>query len=104
LTSRNYDAAVVLLKERYGDPQNIISAHVDALVNLPGVVNSRDLKGVRQLYDEVEANVRGLSARPRCRGIWRAVASLAISQNLQGNKVEHLQQSPKGRIRKQRTF
>ena len=38
---------------------------MDALVNLLEVVNSRDLKGVRQLYDEVEANVRALSALGR---------------------------------------
>lgn len=31
-------------------------------MKLPEVVNSRDLKGVRPLYDKVEANVRGLSA------------------------------------------
>lgn len=61
-SSANYDAAVDLSKDRYGDPQKIISAYMDALVNLPAVVNSRELKGVRQLYDEVEANVRALGA------------------------------------------
>ena len=62
LSSANYEAAVALLKERYGDPQKIINAHMDALVNLPIVENARDLKAVRHLYDEVEANVRALSA------------------------------------------
>ena len=65
LSSANYDAAVTLLKERYGDPQKIINAHMDALVNLPIVENSRDLKAVRHLYDEVEANVRALGALGR---------------------------------------
>ena len=62
LSSANYEAAVALLKEKYGDPQKIINAHMDALVNLPIVENARDLKAVRHLYDEVEANVRALSA------------------------------------------
>ncbi|XP_015780536.1 PREDICTED: uncharacterized protein LOC107358452 [Acropora digitifera] len=62
LSSANYEAAVVLLKERYEDPQKIINAHKDALDNLPIVENARDLKAVRHLYDEVEANVRALSA------------------------------------------
>ena len=65
LSSANYEEAVALLKERYGDPQKIINAHMDALVNLPTVENTRDLKAVRHLYDEVEANVRALSALGR---------------------------------------
>ena len=65
LSNANYDAAVTLLKERYGDPQKIINAHMDALVNLPSVENARDLQAVRRLSDEVEANVRALSALGR---------------------------------------
>ena len=60
LSTANYE------KERYGDPQKIINAHIDALVNLPIVENALDLKAVRHLYDEVEANVRALSA-PCCK-------------------------------------
>ena len=62
VSSANYEAAVALLKESYGDPQKIINAHMDALVNLPIVENACDLKAVRHLYDEVEANVQALSA------------------------------------------
>ena len=65
LSSANYEAAVALLKERYGDPQKIINVHMDALVNLPIVENARDLEALRHLYDEVEANVRALSALGR---------------------------------------
>ena len=45
-----------------GIHKKIINAHMDALVNLPIVENARDLKAVRHLYDEVEANVQALSA------------------------------------------
>ena len=38
---------------------------MDALVNLPIVESARHLKAVRHLYDEVEANVRALSALGR---------------------------------------
>ncbi|XP_067023160.1 uncharacterized protein [Acropora muricata] len=65
LSSANYEAAVALLKERYGDPQKIINAHMDALVNLPIVENARNLKAVRHLYDEVEVNVRASRALGR---------------------------------------
>ena len=65
LSSANYESTVALLKERYGDPQEIINAHMDALVNLPIVENKRDVKAVRHLYDEVEVDVRALSALRR---------------------------------------
>lgn len=61
-SSANYDAGVTLLKERYGNPQKIINAHMDALVNLHIVGNARDLRAVSYLYDEVEANLQALSA------------------------------------------
>ena len=57
LSSANYEAAVALVKERYGDPQKIINAHMDALVNLPIVENARNLpRGIfmmkwRQMYE-----------------------------------------------------
>jgi len=35
LTETNYDAAVTLLQERFGDRQVIISTHMDELMKLP---------------------------------------------------------------------
>lgn len=49
---------MTLLKERYGDPQKIINAHMDALVTLPTAENARDLQAVRRLNDEGETHVR----------------------------------------------
>ena len=51
MSRANYESAVALLKERYGYPQEIINAHMDALVNFPIVENARDLKALRHLYD-----------------------------------------------------
>ena len=65
LTGKNYSVAVSLLKERFADPQKIISGHMDALVNLPAVTNAKDLKAVRQLCDDVEAHTRALAALGR---------------------------------------
>ena len=45
LTSGNYASAVELLKERFGKPQLIISAH-------------GRLSSLRYLYDEISINVR----------------------------------------------
>lgn len=88
LSSANNNAAGVLLKERYGDVQKIISIHIDGLVNLPIVENARDLKALRHLYDEVEASVRAL--RSQGRRIWRSLAFLDVSQNTRRNQIKLL--------------
>ncbi len=41
LTSSNYDAAVELLKERFGKPQITISAHIDEILKIQGNTNGR---------------------------------------------------------------
>ena len=62
LTSANYDEAIATLKRRFGNTQLIVSKHMDALLNLPITNSHHDLKGLRRLYDSVEAHVRGLRA------------------------------------------
>ena len=62
LTSANYEEAVATLKRRFGNTQLIVSKHMDALLNLPVANSHQDLKGLRRLYDSVEAHVRGLRA------------------------------------------
>ena len=44
LTSVNYDHAVALLKVHFGQPQKIINAHMQALVNTPKPVNTLQLE------------------------------------------------------------
>ncbi|CAB4013562.1 Hypothetical predicted protein [Paramuricea clavata] len=62
LTGSNYSGAVKLLKERYGDSQKIVSTHMDLLINLPAVLNGKDLKAMRQLSDDIEAHMRVLES------------------------------------------
>ena len=59
LTSGNYNEAIQLLKERFGDPQIIIQANMDALLSLVPVMND-DLGGLRKLCDEIEVHIRNL--------------------------------------------
>ena len=56
LTYENYKEALDLSKNRYGNPQLIVSAHMNALVKL-AKVESDDLLGLRKFYDDVESNV-----------------------------------------------
>ena len=60
LTYGNYEDAVRLLKEKYGNSQVIASAHMDALVKPPEVRNE-NIYRLRQFYHDVELNMPSLS-------------------------------------------
>ena len=60
LTNGNYKEAVNLLKERYGNPQLLVSVYFEALVKLPRVTTMNNVKDLRMIYDKVESSVRNL--------------------------------------------
>ena len=62
LSSSNYEEAIALLKKRFGCKQQLISKHMEALLNLEAVTSSRDLTNLRQLYDKVESHVRWIES------------------------------------------
>ena len=59
-TKENYEQAIKLLQERYGNPQVLISAHMEALVALPRVKSMSHLNELRSMYDQIETTVRNL--------------------------------------------
>jgi hypothetical protein len=60
LTADNYESAVRLLKDRFADPQIIISSHMEELLNLPAVSDIHKVSKIRQLYDSIETHIRSL--------------------------------------------
>ena len=62
ITSANYQEAIYILDKRFGNQQQIVNAHMNALLNLPKVNNVEDLKGLRQLHDKVEGHMRRLKS------------------------------------------
>ena len=60
LTNQYYTVARDLLKERFGQEQEILNAHYRALVNLPCAKNSA--QSLRTFYNGVETHVRSLEA------------------------------------------
>ena len=60
LSSSNYTSAIELLKERFGKPQIIISAHVDEMLKIQASTDGR-LSSLRYVYDKISVNVRGLA-------------------------------------------
>ena len=60
LSGSNYNYAVDLLMKQFGSKQVIISKHIEMLMQLPKLNNSRDLKQLRQLLDKTEAATQSL--------------------------------------------
>ena len=58
LSESNYKRAVDLLKERFGQKQVLINAHMDALLKIPVATN--DVKKLTSLYDACEGYIHGL--------------------------------------------
>ena len=57
LTANNYEVAKNILKKRFGQPQIIISAHMESLLKIAAVTSDSNLKRLRELYGQVEAHV-----------------------------------------------
>ena len=60
LSNENYQVAVELLKERYGDKQAVVTSHYTEMINLKQAPNNP--KGLRNLYNQVEKHLRSLKA------------------------------------------
>ena len=58
LTEANYEAALELLKRRYGQRQTIINSHIDAILKIEPLQNSADISQLRKFYDTVEQHCR----------------------------------------------
>ncbi|XP_066946056.1 uncharacterized protein [Macrobrachium rosenbergii] len=64
-TSANYPIACKMLKERFGRPERIIFAHIQALLNITMPAknpSSRNVSSLWKLQDELLTNVRSLEA------------------------------------------
>ena len=62
LTASNYRDAVEILEKRFGNRQQIISKHMDLLLNVTAVSSPNNLTGLRHLYDFVEMHTRSLTS------------------------------------------
>ena len=62
LSAENYNAAVAILKERYGRNDVIQKTHLRALETVTAVQDGFDAKGLKTFYEEVEGHCTGLLA------------------------------------------
>ena len=62
LTAPNYTEAITILKKKFGNRQQIITKHMDLLMNIDPVASPHNLKQLRHLYDTVESQVCSLKS------------------------------------------
>ncbi|GBN03026.1 hypothetical protein AVEN_181047-1 [Araneus ventricosus] len=62
LTNENYDKAVEVLKDRFGQKQAVISAYMKTLLSSQPVRRINDTLGLRNLYDEINNSIRSLES------------------------------------------
>ncbi|GFS78418.1 integrase catalytic domain-containing protein [Trichonephila clavipes] len=62
LTSENYAKAMKILENRFGRKELIVDFHMNRLLNLTPVRKSFDVIALRNLYDQLEINIRGLES------------------------------------------
>ena len=60
MTNTNYEKAISLLQERYGQTHKIIQTYMQALLDIPQPLNTVD--SLRNYYDKMETYVRGLES------------------------------------------
>ena len=88
LTNVNYDEAVNLLKERFGQQDKIINAYMQALLEIPSPRNH--LTSLRSFYDKMESYVRGLEALGQTQETYGTLLVPIIMKKLPGEVRQHL--------------
>ena len=58
LTNTNYTEAFKILKDRFGNVQQIVSSYLKSLATLPNISSDSNLTEIRKFYDEIELDVR----------------------------------------------
>ncbi|XP_060591844.1 uncharacterized protein LOC132746639 [Ruditapes philippinarum] len=89
LTNANYSQALCLLKERYGQKQkNHPSAYMQTLLKLPTPAD--DIRELRQFYDMLETNIRGLESLSELQDTYGNLLIRIILERLPPETRRHL--------------
>ena len=60
LSSKNYNETIDVLKDRFGNEQILISAHMESLLKIDKIRSVTNIKGLRMHYTHVENCIRNL--------------------------------------------
>ena len=62
LTSSNYDEAVKIIQDRFGNKQVLISSNMDKLLSIPTVNSAQNVESLRDVYNKIETYARNLKS------------------------------------------
>ncbi|KAL1236433.1 Gag polyprotein [Trichinella spiralis] len=82
LNAVNYETALTILNEKFGDPQLLIEEHLKSLQNLPVLTNQWDLKRLEKFVSDMEINIRGLETLNTPPVVYQAVLMPLILSRL----------------------
>ncbi|KRX49553.1 hypothetical protein T05_8139 [Trichinella murrelli] len=95
LNAVNYETALTILNEKFGDPQLLIEEHLKNLQNLPVITNQWDSKRLEKLVNDMEINIRGLETLNTPPVVYQAVLMpLILSRLPREISVEWKRQNP----------
>ena len=82
MTAANYNSALEILKDRYGDKQRIIEAHYRKLLNLDP--ETQGYTHLKQFFDNLELHIRGLEAQNKKKEELGDLLTLLLMDKLSG--------------------
>ena len=88
LTNANYDEALSVLKQRYGQPHKIIAGYMKALWELPKPTDS--IACVKDFYDSLETYIRGLKSLGKTEESYGDLRIPIILEKLPGSLKTHI--------------
>ncbi|KRZ75294.1 Gypsy retrotransposon integrase-like protein 1 [Trichinella papuae] len=95
LNAVNYETALTILNEKFGDPQLLIEEHLKSLQNLPVITNQWDSKRLEIFVNDMEINMRGLETLKTPPVVYQAVLMpLILSRLPREISVEWKRQNP----------
>ncbi|XP_076081076.1 uncharacterized protein LOC143051991 [Mytilus galloprovincialis] len=88
MTNTNYDKAISLLQERYGQTHKIVQTYMQALLNLQAPINT--ITSLRNYYDKTETYVRGLESLGQTDDTYGSLLVPVILNKLPAEIRQHL--------------
>ncbi|XP_002168036.3 uncharacterized protein LOC100203217 [Hydra vulgaris] len=97
IIGENYRTAIKILKERFGDEQVIISAHMDALLNIQPT-QSNKVSEIRTIFDLVEIHTKNLELlNVNSEDFGPVLVSLVMSKLPKDFKLDITRKMPQGK-------
>ncbi|KRY45973.1 hypothetical protein T03_7738 [Trichinella britovi] len=106
LNAVNYETALTIINEKYGNSQVLIEEHLKSLQNLPVITNQWYLKRLEKFFSDMKINIRGLETLKTPPVVYQAVLMpLILSRLPREISVEWKRQNPnQGRIKKSKSI